>query len=129
MPVKLYPVVIHAPDVEGGDFGALFPDFPGFTNGPTVEDVLARASEALEAAFEHLISEGEEPPAPTPVAAIPADMREGMLCVSLVPVSLPGRSKRVAITLPEDLIERIDATASNRSRFLAEAAEDRLRRG
>ena len=56
-------------------------------------------------------------------------MREGMLCVSLVPVSLPGRSKRVAITLPEDLIERIDATASNRSRFLAEAAEDRLRRG
>jgi len=40
----------------------------------------------------------------------------------------PGRAPRINVTLPGDLIQAIDRTAKNRSRFLAEAARERLAR-
>jgi metal-responsive CopG/Arc/MetJ family transcriptional regulator len=40
----------------------------------------------------------------------------------------PGRSPRINVTLPEDLIKAIDRTTRNRSRFLPEAARERLAR-
>ncbi|SDX90803.1 Predicted nuclease of the RNAse H fold, HicB family [Albimonas donghaensis] len=125
MPTRLYPIVIHRGD--DGAFGAVFPDFPGFTNGATIEEVVTRASEALEAAFEAMLEDGEDAPAPTLAAEIEPDMRAGAECIAFAPVSLPGRSRRISVTLPEDLLERIDAVAGNRSRFLAEAASAALR--
>ncbi len=41
---------------------------------------------------------------------------------------LPGRARRVNVTLDEALIEEIDSIATNRSRFLAEAARAELAR-
>jgi metal-responsive CopG/Arc/MetJ family transcriptional regulator len=38
----------------------------------------------------------------------------------------PIRSVRINVTLPEDLIHRIDRSTNNRSRFLADAARARL---
>ena len=35
-------------------------------------------------------------------------------------------ASRITITLPADLVERIDQTSSNRSRFIAEAVEREL---
>lgn len=40
----------------------------------------------------------------------------------------PERAVRINVTLPEDLVRSIDRVAANRSRFLAAAARDRLRR-
>jgi metal-responsive CopG/Arc/MetJ family transcriptional regulator len=37
-----------------------------------------------------------------------------------------SRALRVNVTLPEDLLQRIDRKSANRSRFLAEAAERAL---
>ena len=39
-----------------------------------------------------------------------------------------GRALRINVTLPEDLIAAIDKSSKNRSRFLAEAARERLAR-
>lgn len=52
------------------------------------------------------------------------------LSVSLVDVpAKPMRAVRFNITLPEDLVRAIDATARNRSRFLTEAARAKLAAG
>ena len=37
-----------------------------------------------------------------------------------------GRSERVTVTLPSELVERIDRLERNRSRFVAEAAQREL---
>lgn len=47
---------------------------------------------------------------------------------TLVPVSIPGKARRVNVTLDEALLEEIDAVTDNRSRFLAEAARAELAR-
>jgi len=41
----------------------------------------------------------------------------------------PARSVRINVMLPEDLVAAIDRVASNRSRFLTEAATANLRAG
>jgi len=47
----------------------------------------------------------------------------------LVPAPEPAdRAMRLSVTLPESLVRRIDAVTHNRSRFLAEAAEQKLAR-
>ena len=40
----------------------------------------------------------------------------------------PAKSVRVNVMLPEDLVRAIDRVTSNRSRFLAEAARNKLDR-
>ena len=85
--------------------------------------------EAATAAAEVVIAEvGADIPGATPVADIPAEDRADADGVALVPVHLPGRAKAISVTLDEGLIDRIDAVASNRSAFLAEAARSRLGR-
>ncbi|MEC9434080.1 MAG: type II toxin-antitoxin system HicB family antitoxin [Pseudomonadota bacterium] len=125
MLIKPYPIVIHGG--EDSAFGAVFPDFPDCTIGATVEEAVVHASEALDAAFEAMLEDGEDAPTPTPVAENAADMRAGAERIAFAPELLPGRSKQISVTLPEDPLERIDAVASNRSRFLAEAASAALR--
>jgi len=39
----------------------------------------------------------------------------------------PPRTVRVNVTLPEDVIAAIDKVTTNRSRFLVEAAREKLR--
>jgi hypothetical protein len=40
----------------------------------------------------------------------------------------PARAVRINVSLPEDVVRAIDQVAANRSRFLTDAARDRLRR-
>jgi metal-responsive CopG/Arc/MetJ family transcriptional regulator len=51
-----------------------------------------------------------------------------MVAVTVVGVTVPGRAKRVNVTLDEALLDEIDSIAKNRSRFLAEAARAELAR-
>ncbi|MGO8953237.1 MAG: hypothetical protein ACLQF2_07850, partial [Rhodomicrobium sp.] len=50
------------------------------------------------------------------------------VAVTLIPLVLPGRARRVNVTLDEALLEEIDRISNNRSGFLAEAARAELAR-
>jgi predicted RNase H-like HicB family nuclease len=112
------------------DYGVSFPDFPGcITAGKTLEDARHMASEALAFHVSGMRKGGEVIPEPSTVDAINADPENaGALLFLVESPDLPGRSLRINVTLPEDLIAAIDRTTKNRSRFLAEAARERLTR-
>ena len=60
------------------------------------------------------------------VEAVTADPDIQLVAITLVGVTVPGRAKRVNVTLDEALLGEIDEVADNRSRFLAEAARAEL---
>jgi predicted RNase H-like HicB family nuclease len=112
------------------DHGVSFPDFPDcITAGSTLEEAWRLAEEVLAFHIDGMRSGGEPIPAPSTVDAIMADPEnsDGLPFLVAVP-DPPGRSQRINVTLPEDLIAAIDRTTKNRSRFLAEAARERLAR-
>ncbi len=110
------------------DYGVDFPDFPGcVTAGSTLDEARRRAPEALDLHVEGMLEDHEPLPSPSSLDTIMADPnnREGV--AFLVDVATrQERSVRVNVTLPETLIEAIDRTTKNRSRFLAEAAREKL---
>jgi predicted RNase H-like HicB family nuclease len=112
------------------DYGVSFPDFPGcITAGTTLEEAWHLAGEVLSFHIDGMRKGGEHIPEPSTVDAIMADPEnnDGLPFLVAVP-DPPGRSLRINVTLPEDLIAAIDRTTKNRSRFLAEAARERLAR-
>ena len=110
------------------DFSVSFPDFLGcITAGKTLEDARHMAAEALAFHIDGMRSGGEAIPEPSTVDTVKADPENDGALLFLVDVpDPPGRSLRINVTLPEDLIQAIDRTTKNRSRFLAEAARQRL---
>ena len=119
-----YPAILHGGD--GESWGLSFVDLPVHALGATMEAAVADAEALLAEAVADLSQAKKDVPAPTPVADIPAVERDGAVGVALIAVHMPGRARAISITLDEDLIDRIDAVASNRSAFLAEAARARL---
>jgi hypothetical protein len=74
-----------------------------------------------------MLEDGETLPEPSNLDDLVVDPDVHEAARVLVPVSITSdRSVRVQITLPEDLVEEIDKVASNRSRFLADAARRAL---
>ena len=110
------------------DLGVDFPDFPGVaTAGRTLDEARQNAVEALDLHVEGMMGDGEEIPEPSTLEAVMADEfnRDAVaILVDLAPRNV--RAVRVNITLPEDLLEAIDRASGNRSRFLADAARQRL---
>lgn len=123
MPRTLYPALVHTDD--GRVYGATIIDLHINAQGPTPEAALREAEEIAAEAIADLLADGPLPE-PTPIASIPPEDRADCVAVSLVPVLVPGRAKRVQVTLDEDLLARIDEATNNRSGFLAEAARARL---
>lgn len=113
----------------GSDFGVDFPDFPGcVTAGRTLEEVRRMAVEALALHIEGMIQEGEPIPEPSSLDAIMADPANAGGVAALVDVATgPARAVRINVTLPADLVDAIDRASTNRSRFLADAAREKLR--
>jgi predicted RNase H-like HicB family nuclease len=112
------------------DFGVDFPDFPGcITAGRTLEEARQLAAEALALHVDGMLEDGEAIPRPSSMDTIMADTHNRDAVAFLV--DLPERSQRavrINISLPEDVVRSIDKVAANRSRFLADAARDRLKR-
>ena len=110
------------------DFGVDFPDFPGCVSaGATLDEARRMAQEALELHVSGMVEDGEELPAPSSLEAIMGDPENGDAVAFLVTLREPAdRTVRVNITLPERLLRRIDERATNRSAFLARAAEKAL---
>src|SRR5262245_3885349 len=110
-------------------YGVTFPDFPGLVSaGDAAEQALVNAHEALAGHVALMVQDGDPMPEPTPVEAVIPDSDIQMVAITLVGVTVPGRAKRVNVTLDEALLEEIDEVADNRSRFLAEAARAELAR-
>lgn len=121
-----YPAILE----KGGEsYGVSFPDLPGLVSaGRSAEEALINAHEALAGHVALMVQDGDALPAPTSIDAVAADPELNLVAVSLVGVTLPGRAKRVNVTLDEALLEEIDAVSGNRSRFLSDAARAELAR-
>jgi predicted RNase H-like HicB family nuclease len=115
---------------KNSDYGVDFPDFPGcVTAGRTLDEARRMAAEALAFHIEGMQADGLDIPPPASLDVIMADRHnKGAVAVLLDVPEKPKRALRINITLPEDLVRSIDQVAANRSRFLAAAARDRLRR-
>jgi predicted RNase H-like HicB family nuclease len=115
---------------QRSDYGVDFPDFPGcITAGRTLEEARRMAVEALAFHVDGMRQDGEPIPRPSSMDAIMAD-RHNRNAVAFL-VDLPAQSRRavrINVSLPEDVVQSIDRVAANRSRFLADAARERLRR-
>ncbi len=110
-------------------YGVEFPDLPGCTSaGSTMEEAKAMAAEAIAGHVAVLQEIGEPVPAPSTMDQIKDDPHRGdavMLLVDLDPALL--KAERVNVMIPRHLLGRIDAVSGgNRSRFLVEAAEQKL---
>ena len=124
--MQQYIGLIHK-DAES-DFGVSFPDFPGLvTAGEDLDDARGMAEEALAFHIEGLVEDGEAIPEPSSLAEIMASAinRDGVAI--LVGVKTDAKKVvRVNVTLPADVLQRIDAFAEahgyTRSGFLAKAA-------
>ena len=125
--MRPYIALIHK-DADS-DYGVSFPDLPGcVTAGKTLDEARANADEALALHLAGMAEDGEPVPEPSSLEAIMSDAenRDGVAVLVAVKDE-PSRSVRVNITLPEDVLARIDAHAErvgmNRSGFLAYAAK------
>ena len=128
MAIIYFPAIVETGDVGG--YGVFFPDLPGLTSVGDSEQAAARnAEEALGARLELMIDEGLDIPEPSALDRIEHDPEVREAARILVRAVVPSeRVLRVNVTLPEDLVQRIDERTNNRSRFLAEAAEKLLGR-
>lgn len=111
------------------DFGVEFPDFPGcITAGVTLEDARRMATEALLLHIEGMMEDGDPIPEPSGLNEVLTDPRYSDTAAVLVDVpTRRARSVRVNISVPEDILQAIDRVTDNRSRFLADAAREKLR--
>ena len=109
------------------DYGVDFPDFPGcITAGETLEDARQMAGEALALHIEGMIEDGDAIPAPSSLDDIMTDEHHTDAVAVLIDASVRRPAIRVNVSLPPELGEAIDRVSDNRSRFLAEAAREKL---
>ena len=125
----LYPIYVHKD--KDSAYGASFPDFPGcFAGAEDLQDLPRAAQEAVEA---HFFGETERIPAPTSPDrwSRHADYKAGFWMMVDIDLSkLSTKAVRLNISLPENLVHRIDEVAKarhlSRSAFLAMAAEHEM---
>lgn len=127
---RYYPAIIEQAS-EG--YGVFFPDVPGCTSaGTTVQEAVRNAEEALQAHLDLAAEHSETIPAPSELDTIVPDPDVTEAARVLVRAEVPGRSVRVNITLPEELLAAVDRYAARsgytRSGLLAQAVRERMQR-
>jgi predicted RNase H-like HicB family nuclease len=126
-----YIAVVHKDPKS--DFGVSFPDFPGcITAGSSIDEAKDMAHDALSLHIRGMLEDGESIQAPSKLEDIMADPDYSdavAILVVTVPETKP-RSVRVNITVPEDMLRKIDAVAKkrgmSRSSFLVKAAQNAI---
>lgn len=111
------------------DYGVEFPDLPGcISAGNTIEEAHAMGAEALAAYVESLMEEGKPVPRASSLDDLKNDRHRRDAVVSFIELDETlFKPERVNVMIPKGLLARIDAVSDgNRSRFLVEAAEERL---
>jgi len=127
-----YIALIHKDPTS--DYGVSFPDFPGcISAGETLDEARDMAAEALSLHIEGMTEDGELLPNPSSLEQVMSDPanRDGVAILVDGPEEAI-RAVRVNVTLPENVLARIDAFAAeagySRSGFLAKAAVRELER-
>jgi len=122
-----YIALIHK-DAQS-DYGVSFPDLPGVvTAGIDLDDARRMAEEALALHVEGMIEDGNAMPEPSTLEHVMSDPenRSGVAILVSVKTDAP-KTVRVNVTLPEDVLEKIDSYAEahgyTRSGFLVQAAK------
>ena len=124
--MRHYIALIH--EEPGSDYGVSFPDFPGcITVGADLDEARARAEEVLVFHVEGMIEDGEAVVEPSGLEQVMADRANRDGVAILIPLeATAGKAVRVDVTIPEDVLDRIDRFAAergmNRSGFLTHAA-------
>lgn len=121
MPQHFYPAILHPADPDGL-YGVVVPGVNVNACGRSQQEALSDAAAILQEVIDDLASEGEAIPLPPGIDSL--DAEDGQ--VVLIPASVPGVNQRINVMMPEDLVKRIDAVASNRSAFLSAAARAKL---
>ncbi len=121
-----YIALIHKEPTS--DYGVSFPDFPGcISAGETLDEARDMATEALSLHIEGMTEDGDSLPLPSSLEQVMSDPvnRDGVAILVDSPEETV-RAVRVNVTLPENVLARIDAFAAqagySRSGFLAKAA-------
>ncbi len=124
MATVYYPAII---DKGPEGFGVYFPDLPGCVSaGATVQEAAEGAQEALEGHLSVMADYADPIPEPSDIQDIQAEEGSVEVARMLVAGERPGRAVRVQITIEDQLLAKIDRVAANRSRFLADAAREKL---
>ena len=126
-----YIAVVHKDPKS--DFGVSFPDFPGcVTAGSSIDEAKDMANDALSLHVKGLLEDGEDIPSPSKLEDI-MENPEYSDSVAILVVSVSEakpRSVRVNITVPEDMLRKIDNIAKqrgmSRSSFLVKAAQNAI---
>ena len=124
--MRYYIALIHKE--AGSDYGVSFPDFPGcITVGADLDEARARAEEVLAFHVEGMTEDGDAIPEPSGLEQAMADRENRDGVAILVPLRTAAvRAVRVNVTIPEDVLDRLDRFAAergmNRSGFLTHAA-------
>lgn len=123
-----YPVYLEK-DADS-DYGVTVPDLPGcFSAGATIEEAMENVQEAILTHIEGMLMDDDAIPNPTPIEALrrtsaPDGVTWGFVTVDLGKLS--KEVKRVNISMPENILSKIDSYAlregETRSGFLASAA-------
>jgi predicted RNase H-like HicB family nuclease len=126
-----YIAVVHKDSKS--DFGVSFPDFPGcITAGSSIDEAKDMAHDALSLHIKGMLEDGEKIPAPSKLEDIMADSDySNAVAILVVTVSeTKPRTVRVNITVPGDMLRKIDAVAKkrgmSRSSFLVHAAQNAI---
>jgi predicted RNase H-like HicB family nuclease len=129
-----YIAVVHKDPKS--DFGVSFPDFPGcIAAGSSIDEAKDMAHDALDLHIKGMLEDGENIPAPSNLEDIIADPDySDAVAILVVTVSEEKpRFVRVNITVPEDMLRKIDAVAKkrgmSRSSFLVHAAQNAITAG
>lgn len=123
-----YPIVIHKDD--NSDFGVTVPDLSGcFSAGNTIDDAIENVKEAILCHLEGLLLDNEKLPLPTSIEKHKdnALFKDGTWALVNIDMSeLKSKSKRINITIPENILKKIDTYAEkegeSRSGLLVTAA-------
>lgn len=127
---RYYTAVLER-DSEG--FSVFFPDVPGCTSaGTTAQSAAANAEEALYGHLTLSLERGDVLPQARPLDDIPVDPEVPEAARILVRFEPPGKSVRISITLPEQLLHEVDMFAEthgySRSGLLAHAVREQMHR-
>ena len=129
-----YIAVVHKDPKS--DFGVSFPDFPGcITAGTTIDEAKDMANDALSLHVKGLLEDGEDIPSPSKLEDIMEnpDYSDSVAILVVSVSEAKPRSVRVNITVPEDMLRKIDNIAKqrgmSRSSFLVNAAQNAISSG
>ena len=115
---------------RGSDgYYVFFPDLLGcISAGDTMQDAAGNAEVALALHISGMIDDGEMLPVPTSPENITLDPDVTEVARMLIGIDPEAHTKmRVNVMLDRALLSAIDSVSGNRSRFLSDAARDKLR--